>query len=299
MGRAVKRVLALSLLLLAACVSGPTGQATIYLEAEDTVTGGLASGTSEEDVIDGWSVAYTRFVVSLGDVHLGRSASGAMRASPSSVVVDLRTLPSSGFALTRFDALEATRWDVIGFATPAASAASMRDASVSEAELAEMIAGGCSYVVAGAITEVASRRVVDFRLCVPADTRYGPCSSPDGMAGLAIVAAASTPAHVTIHGDHLWFNLFPSGAESVVERRAQWMADCDLDHDGHVTEAELRATPAARVFTTTRHYDLAGSPTVDGHGIATAWDWVRAQMSTVGHFQGEGECPWAPASSGI
>jgi hypothetical protein len=119
------------------------------------------------------------------------------------------------------------------------------------------------------------------------------------MSGVAVVSSASTPVAVTIHGDHLWFNSFPSGAESTVERRAQWMVDCDVDHDGHVTEAELRATPAARVFTTLDHYDLAGSPTVDGHGIQTAWDFVRAQMSTVGHFQGEGECPWAPTPSGV
>jgi hypothetical protein len=140
---------------------------------------------------------------------------------------------------------------------------------------------------------------LDFRLCIPAATDYGPCSTPDGMSGLAVVASATTPAHVTIHGDHLWFNSFPSGAESTVERRAQWMADCDADHDGHVTEAELRAMPASRVFTTTNHYDLAGAPRVDGHGITSAWDWVRAQMTTVGHFQGEGECPWAAAPSGI
>jgi hypothetical protein len=162
-----------------------------------------------------------------------------------------------------------------------------------------MIAGACSFLIAGVLTEDATSRSVSFRLCVPADTRYGPCSTPDGMSGVAIVSSATTPVQLTIHGDHLWFDSFPSGAEAIVQRRAAWMASCDADADGRVTEAELRATPAASVFTTTRHYHLAGAPTVDGHGITTAWDFVRAQMSTLGHFQGEGECPWAPQAPGI
>ncbi len=276
----------------------PTGDVVIDLEAEDTITGGLSSGTSEDDVIDGWSIAYTEFVATVGHVHLGRTASGAMVSSPQLSTVDLRSLPTSGFTLASFTALEATRWDVIGFTTPATTSTSTRDATVSSTDFDAMSAGGCTFLIAGALTSDTSQ-TVDFRLCIPAPTDYGPCSTPDGMSGLAVVASATTPANVTIHGDHLWFNSFPAGAESTVERRAQWMADCDADHDGHVTEAELRAMPASRVFTTTNHYDLAGAPSVDGHGITSAWDWVRAQMTTVGHFQGEGDCPWAAAPSGI
>lgn len=290
---------ALLVTLLLACGEGPTGALRIDLQAEDTITNGLAAGTTEDSVIDGWSVAYSQFVASLGGVYVARTATGAMRTSSALVVVDLRSLPSSGFALAELTGLAATRWDVIGFSTPPASAASTRDPSVPVSDFDEMIAGGCSFLIAGVLTEAATGRVVDFRLCVPADTRYGPCATPDGMSGVAIMSSATTPAHVTIHGDHVWFAAFPSGAEAIVERRAAWMVGCDVDDDGHVTEAELRATPAAAVFTTTRHYHLAGAPSVDGHGITTAWDFVRAQMSTVGHFQGEGECPWAPEPTGI
>jgi hypothetical protein len=285
-------------LLLAGCSLGPTGDVRIDLEAEDTISRGLASGTSEEDVIDGWSVTYTQFIATIGDVRIARSATSTMQHRPTRTVVDLRSLPASGFPLASFASLEVARWDVLDFTTPPASVDAVRDASVSPADLDEMIAGGCTFLIAGVLTD-ASETSVAFHLCIPADTGYGPCSTPDGMSGIAVVPSATTPAHITIHGDHLWFDSFPSGAEAIVERRAQWMVDCDHDHDGHVTEAELRATPAARVLTTTHHYDLAGAPTVDGHGIQTAWDFVRAQMSTVGHFQGEGECPWAPAPPGI
>lgn len=298
----MKRLHACSLVLalaVAGCAEGATGTLRIDVRAEDTITDGLAAGSAEEDVIDGWSVTYTQFVATLGVVHVGRSATGEVRMGSETLVLDLRTLPASGFALDALDGLAAARWDVIGYATPAASASATRDASVSQSDFDEMVAGGCSFLVAGAVTEEASGRAVDFRLCIPADTRYGPCSSPDGIAGVAVVSGASTPAVITLHGDHLWFDSFPSGAEAIVQRRAAWMAACDGDGDGHVTEAELRATPAAAVFTTIEHYHLAGAPTVDGHGITNAWDFVRAQMSTLGHFDGEGECPWSPAPSGV
>lgn len=289
--------------------SGPTGDVTILLEAEDTITGGLAAGTAEEDVIDGWSVTYDTFVATIGDIGLGRSATGAMQREPSLVVVDLESLPATGFTLAHFAGLEAQRWDVLTYRTPAASAAARLDASVPAADRDAMVAAGCTFLIGGAIDNPSGQSCVgtsacvpethvSFRLCIPAATDYGPCSSPDGLSGIGVVAAGDTSAHVTLHGDHLWFNTFPSGAEGTVERRAQWLADCDADHDGTVTQAELEATSAAAVFTTANRYDLAGSPRVDGHGIQTAWDFVRAQMSTLGHFQGEGECPWA-VTSGI
>lgn len=287
-----------SVLALLSCGAGATGEVRIGLEAEDTITRGLASGSAEEDVIDGWTVTYTRFVVTLGGVRLARSSAGEVRTSDALTTVDLRALPASGFELASFAGVAATRWDVFGFETPSTSLASTRDASVSAADFGRMVAGACTYLLVGTLTSDLGQ-TLDFDLCVPAATEYGPCSTPDGMSGVAVAAAATSAAHVTLHGDHLWFNAFPSGAEAIVERRAQWMLDCDADGDRHVTEAELQAMPAASIFTTLRHYDLAGGPTVDGHGILTAWDWVRAQMSTLGHFQGEGECAWSPSPSGI
>lgn len=289
--------------------SGPTGEVTILLEAESSITGGLAAGTAEEDVIDGWSVSYDTFVTTIGELQLARSATGASQRDTRLVVVDAASLPATGFTLAHFTGLEAQRWDVLSFRTPAATAAAMLDASVPSADRDAMVAGGCAFLVGGAIDNASGESCVGtsacvaethvaFRLCIPAATDYGPCSSPDGIAGVSVVASADTSVHVTLHGDHLWFNTFPSGAEGTVERRAQWLANCDADHDGTVTQAELEATSAAAVFTTANHYDLAGSPRIDGHGIQTAWDFVRAQMSTLGHFQGEGECPWA-VSSGI
>jgi len=105
------------------------------------------------------------------------------------------------------------------------------------------------------------------------------------MEGVVVTSGTTTNASVTIHGDHLWFGAFPSGDE-LVERRAQWLANCDLDQDGTVTEAELMGTDAAAVFPAPE-YNLSGAPVP----ILDAWDFVAAQVRTQGHLNGEGECP--------
>jgi hypothetical protein len=89
----------------------------------------------------------------------------------------------------------------------------------------------------------------------------------------------------TIHGDHWFFSNIAQGAEQTV-RRAQWVADCDLDGDGETTLAELRAVRASQLFRAP-DYNLSGAiGTID-----TAYDFFVAQARTLGDFQGSGECP--------
>lgn len=93
---------------------------------------------------------------------------------------------------------------------------------------------------------------------------------------------------MTIHGDHLFFNGFPEGDEGGVMRLAQWLADCDLNLDGTVTQAELEAIDPAQLPELDDRYQLGGSPITP---IDDMYVYVTAQLKTQGHFQGEGECP--------
>ena len=70
-------------------------------------------------------------------------------------------------------------------------------------------------------------------------------------------------------------------------RLAQWLADCDLDLDGTVTQAELEAIPLSMLSEIDGRYQLGGPPIE----ITTTYDYLVAQLMTQGHFQGEGECP--------
>lgn len=292
-------------MIVAGCGNGGatgSGDVQLFLEAEGTITDGLEPGTAEENVVDGWTVSYSQFVIAIGDVRLGRSATAGEQHSAEILVIDLASLPASGTELATFGPIDAARWDLLGFATPAATAAAVRDESVPAVDYEAMIAGGCTYLVRGAITSPTGQScppggaceaatAIDFDFCIPAATTFSSCTSPDGAPGLAVPAGGTVNGSITIHGDHLWFNAFPTGGEGTIERRAQWLADCDTNHDGLVDRAELEAIDAAALFTTARHYSLAGAPLA----IDDAWDFVVAQVSTQGHFQGEGECVYAPA----
>lgn len=296
-------------LALAGCAE-PTGQLTVYLEAEDTITDGLDPGGAEENIQDGWTVRYDAFVAALGEVHVARRATGESRASTVRLVVDLAAITDASLPLDTFPAMTTARWDVLGYEALTPRATDTRHDSVSQSDFDAMVAGGCTYLVTGTIaradgesctpgtTACVPESEVHFRLCVPAPVAYGPCSSPDGMPGVAVAASGTSNAQLTIHGDHLWFDSFPSGTEGTTSRLAQWMADCDLDHDGTATQAELEQVRAADLFTSARGYSLAGAFSFDGRGIVTAWDFARAQLATSGHFMGEGECPRAPIAPG-
>jgi hypothetical protein len=120
---------------------------------------------------------------------------------------------------------------------------------------------------------------------VPAETLFGPCQL-DGVPGFAITSGETTTVAATLHGDHLFFNGFPTGDEGGIVRLAQWLADSDLDLDGEVTQVELEAIAPADL-SELRDYSFTGSP-IDP--LDTMWDYVIAQLKTQGHMNGEGEC---------
>jgi hypothetical protein len=285
--------LALSFTLSSAC-STATGDVDLVVQAEDTITEGILPGEDAENIVDGWTVNFSRYVVAIGRVHLHQGAT--LEASDPAVhVVDLASVSEDGFALTSFDGIATGRWDGVEFETAAPGADAIRDASVTQAELDEMIAGGCSYLIEGALSSptgqacvpgsaCVSATEIGFRFCVPATSVFGPCNTPDGLPGLVVNAGLTTTNAITIHGDHMFFSAFPSGDE-LVDRRAQWLANCDTDGDGDVTQAELEAADPALIFPAPE-YSLAGAP----RPIQSAWDFLIAQVKTQGHWNGEGEC---------
>ena len=289
---------ALGLTLAGACTNVSSGDLVVLLDAEDTIAGGLEPGTGEENIVDGWTVRFSKYIVAIGDVRVVRSRDGVELSEPTVLVVDLAALPSGGLTLARFEAIDAVRWDQFGYATPSASGAT-RHESVRTADFDEMAANGWTYLIEGTLTNPSGESCppgeacrpapsLSFRFGVTASAVFGPCQAEDGLPGVTVTEGITTVS-VTIHGDHVFFDAFPSGAE-VVERRAQWLANADIDGDDAITDAELMGLDAAEIFPTSTHR-LAGSP----FPIDTAWDVVRAQLSTQGHFQGEGECPWTIA----
>ncbi len=287
--------------LAAGCDSASgSGSLTLLLEPEASITDGVAAGSANEDIVDGWSATFSKYVVAVGDVRLDHGSSSAESLHPTVHVVDLTALPSAGFTIVDEPSLAAGRWDRVDYALVSPTSAAVRHTSVSQADLDTMVTGGCTYLIEGTLSKSGGQSCppsgscrptdsIDFEFCVPATVTFTDCGPEDGLPGLVITSDRTTVAALTFHGDHLFFSSFPAG-EELVARRAQWLADADTDGDDLVTRAELEGITGATALSTlfpSASYNLANAP---GGAIDTAFDFVVGQLRTQGHFQGEGEC---------
>lgn len=276
---------------LAGCAE-PTGSAQIFVEPEATVSEGLNPGSAEENIKDGWAVAYTRFLVAVGNVRASRSGSDETLSDPSVYVLDLKNAPAGGYIVTTFEDAAATRWDRFGFDLPNAAQGAKALASTIDADVTFMIEGGYSVYFEGTITKCPIGGMCDpasevtFRWGLAAGTAFDDCATEDGITGFAVPEGGTAQVKPTIHGDHWFFNSITSGTE-ITERYAQYIADGDTNMDGETTLDELKAAKAADVLPPTK-YNLSGALTGP---IDTAFDYVLAQARTLGDFQGDGECP--------
>lgn len=306
-------ILLMLLPVFVACSStdGGTGSLTVLLEAEDTITKGLDPGTEGENITDGWQVRFENYNVGIGEIAVAFATDPTLATEDEArFVVDLTTVPASGLSLWSLGGLDEGRWQ---FAYATATDGATRDDSVSTVDFDAMIASDWTYLIRGTMTQAdglscppTSKAMVPmgtmptgmneggdacypnpsvaFEIGIEAETVYGPCEV-DGLTGFAITADSTQTVAATIHGDHLFFNGFPTGDEGGIVRLAQWLADCDLNLDGAVSQAELEAIDLADLAELDDRYNLGETQ------ASNAWEYVRAQLKTQGHFQGEGECP--------
>lgn len=280
-----------------------SGDLSVSVQAEETITDGLDPGTGDENVVDGWSVRFEKYVVALGDVRLGDDASDIRERSSTRRTLDLTSLAPSGSPFTEFEDIGAKRYAFFGYSLLAAGDTE-RDPSVGEDDFAEMAASEASYLIEGSLEksdgqscppggECRPATKIDFRLLVPAHVDFGPCELEDvPQPGVSVTANGTSQVGITLHGDHMFFDAFPTGDE-VVRRRAQWLADADVDQDGFVDFAELdgiRGAAMIQLFPSAE-YSL-GTWTNTSFPLESAADFLQAQLSTQGHYQGEGECLW-------
>jgi hypothetical protein len=292
-----------------------SGALTVLLEAEDTIAGGIDPGDEGESIQDGWQVRYDQFIVGIGAIELHYASDASLTARAEDVfVVDLVSVPEAGLPLWTLTRLRAGRWQ-FGYALRGGAGA-IRDESVSAADFAAVEADDLTYLIRGRLTKPGGQScppaslahvpasavaeadnaggdacyansALTFTFAASVDTRFGPCEI-DGVPGVSIASGGSGTVAATIHGDHVFFNGFPEGDEGGVVRLAQWLADSDLDLDGEVTSAELEAIAPSDLPVIDERYQLGGSPLTP---LDSMWTYVRSQLKTQGHMDGEGECP--------
>ena len=293
------------------------GRVTVVVDAEDSIVEGVSAGTAVEQIADGWQVEFDRYIVAIGHVTLTLARnSEIVREIEESFAVDLATLNSQGLALWEFEDLAAETWQIEYATVAAGDADPIRHRSVSERDHAALIEQDATYLIAGRLsadegmscpppahadpgdaTPTGERDTgepcydnpsIEFSWLVPAETTYGPCEV-DGVEGVSVPEGGTRSVALTLHGDHIFFNGFPGGSEGGITRLAQWLADSDLNLDGEVTREELEAISPADLAELDERYNL-DAPFEDLLPLDDLWTYVRAQLRTQGHFEGEGEC---------
>jgi hypothetical protein len=258
-----------------------TGDVQIFVEAEDSIPNGLSAGMGDEDIQDGWSVSYSKFVISIGNFRASRSDSTDKLDAPGTYVLDLMNVPAGGYVVHTWSDAEAVRWDRFGFDLPNATTEAQTLAPTADADRDLLSTNKWSVYIEGQISKEMVTKT--FKWGLPAGTSFDDCADENGLAGFAVPSGGSIAIKPTIHGDHWFFNNITAGAE-ITTRYAQYIADADADMNGETTIEELKALAAASAFPAAK-YNLAGpSP------IENAYDFVLAQARTLGDYQGEGEC---------
>lgn len=282
------------------CGTG-TGAVQVFVTPEATITDGLSPGPGEDDVQDGWTVTYDKFLVSLGHFE-ARTASGLSLSDGGRVyLADLKALGSDGESVLVWKDASAERYEKFSYAF-VKSDTPERLNGIADADFTMMIAEGYTLFVSGAIEKGSER--VTFALGYKGETSFGACAAEEGgPGGFAVVDRGTIAIKPTIHGDH-WF--FTSDPHVTTPRRlAGWLARADVNGDHQVTSAELvTATNVATLFPPA-DYSLGGLPVTP---IQNAFHFFGGMARTVGHFNGDGDCedirvlsldPEDPASLGV
>lgn len=145
--------LLLSALSLVACGDPGTGSLSVLVEAEDTITGGLEPGEGVENIRDGWSVGFDRYIAVLGPVDLHYATDASLEAeAPASYAIDLTKIPAQGIELWKLDELREGRWE-FGYQLAGGAHGAERHSTVDEDTFAAIVEGDLSYWISGVLTK--------------------------------------------------------------------------------------------------------------------------------------------------
>lgn len=237
-----------------------TGTVQVETWGEEFIEQGIPAAELE----DGWAVTFHAFVVTLGDVTAagetfpGYRAVDLTAAGPHDLVsgeASTGPIAPAGYTIAPVDA-------------------DTTNVNVDSALFDTMVAEGYSVWVEGEATKDAS--TITFAWGFDGTYRYTECHATGD-----VEAGDTGTVQLTIHGDHL---LYESLVDPEAKLRFQVIVDADADADGEVTPAELAAF-AGTDFQALDHYDVPA-----GSGIDNLWDYLAAQVATVGHIDGEGHC---------
>ncbi len=243
------------------------------------------------EFVDGWTLVFDRYVVSFGDIEVATQDGSVGSDAGLRYVVDLKL---GDPAVETIEALEARRWDAIGFSVLSADADSVVVGQVRDEDLARMRDEGLTYLVEGVATH-PEKGELRFSLPMVNPTRNRNCTNGvDGTDGVVVRESATTEAEITFHVEHLFWDTL--GAEQA-RLRFDPIWGADRDGDGVVVLDDLAAQRLADLR------DPSGEPLLDEQGAPLVYDpgsiplpdknlreFVLATTASQAHLNGTGLC---------
>lgn len=271
--------------------TGVFGAVALKLFAAPSNVPVVTAGARPGELVDGWELRYSKLVVVVGnfEAEITDPAGSSSNIGDGTVhVVDLLQIPEDGHELGEYERVEIGTSTQVGYALPNADANAALTGYVDPADYDRMVANKWSIYIEGSISkkggesctpgmpdECKPNEAIRFAWGLQAGAVHGDC------AGIVVEDGVRTDVALTLPGDR-WLQVDFSRASSV--RRAQWIADADVNLDGETSLLELESIDAADLFPDDL-YDLSRplSP------VATAHDFLVAQAQALGSA-GLGNC---------
>ncbi|RKG74486.1 hypothetical protein D7W79_22780 [Corallococcus exercitus] len=267
------------------------GDAVARGDVRVTLSGGDGTQRGYADHLfqDGWSVQFTKYLVSLGDFTL-TSAAGDVHTTTDHLLVDVQ---KGDVPLTGLTGLEAGRYGV-AFRVSPPEARTVAGASVSADDLAMMRERGFSYFVEGrAQNRDPTLGLYTFRMGFPVNARMVDCiNGVDGTQGLVVPESSVAEAEVTIHAEHMFYDRL--GTHRGVQLRFEAIAaTADANHaitpEGLASQEllDLRGLDGGELR------DAQGQPVVyqpGAYALRTLQEFVTQSIVDQAHLNGGGVC---------
>lgn len=265
-------IAAAALSVIAACDEDPSqpplGSVSITASAPTLAAGFMTA--------DGWSVKYTKLLVSMTSITVAGS-DGVVTASNENNVVNLAS--TAPISLLSADNRIARAWQDVSFEIGPATADSVPDAPVAQADVDPLVQDGISVYAEATMTKDNVTKTL--QLGFTTDTNYTLCGS-----GVVIPRNGTATADVTFGGEALFADAVV-GAHAL---RGDPIANADGNNDGIVTVAEMNAVS----ILTAR---ASGPYTTGGPAADTLGAFVTLEVPAIVLSFGGGTCTAAAATA--
>ncbi len=257
----IARGLIVAGVFVAACGTGDAGDGavSIRVSGEGAAKEGypFVKRGVEIAFADGWSLRFTKYLVSVGDLRLASAEDEVAFEDRSVYVTDLHL---GDPVVATIPGVAARRWERFSFRVVPPPAGAVKVGAVADADVARMQAGGFNYWVEGTATKAG--RTVSFAWGLANPTRATNCTSGvDDTDGVVVRTNSTATAEITFHLDHLFWDTL--GSERATLR---FDAIAGASDDDVVTWDELATQRLASLR------GPGGAPLLDGAGQRVVYD---------------------------